>query len=114
MALRKVTWHKGIYLQNTDNLFDLAEFFSKLLAELRTSGITDTDAVTSHPLVRLVVAQMAYLAYGNFDCGTGNLWHRAYQLAEMELGVHPIFYRPLEPGEKESILAQWAEEERGT
>ena len=80
--------------------------------ELRQNGVNGTNALNTHSLVRLIVAQMAYLAYGTFDCGAGNLWHRAYQLAEIETGRHPLLDRPLEPGEKERILAVWEKEER--
>ena len=52
------------------------------------------------------------MAYGGFDCNVGNLWQRAYQLAEIATGRHPYHDRALEPGEKERILAQWAEEDR--
>ena len=114
MPISKETWQRGIDSQSACNLSGLAHFLPSLLDELRESGTNDTDALNRHPLVRLVVAQMAYLAFGNFDCGVGDLWHRAYQLAEMETGIHPLYDRPLEQGEKESILAAWAEEGRGT
>jgi hypothetical protein len=111
MPISKATWRRGLDSQCACNLSGLAQFLPRLLGELRANGINDT-ALNTHTLVRLVVAQLAYLAFGNFDCGVGDLWHRAYQLAEMETRIHPLYDRPLEPGEKESILAAWAEEER--
>jgi hypothetical protein len=54
------------------------------LDELRANGINGTDALNTHPVVRLVVAQMAHLAYGSFDCGEGDSWHQAYQFAEVK------------------------------
>jgi hypothetical protein len=89
----------------------LAHFLVRLLDELRANGVNGTDALNTHPLVRLVVAQMAHLSYGSFDCGAGNKWQRAYQLAEIETGRSPYYDRSLEPGEKQRILAQWAEED---
>ena len=56
----------------------------RALDELRATGINGTDALNTHPIVRLVVAQMAHLAYGTFDCGAGDLWLRAYQFAEVK------------------------------
>jgi len=105
-------WQHGLHSQTACNLSGLAHFLVRLLGELRANGISNTDDLNTHPLVRLVVAQMAFLAYGTFDCGAGNHWQRAYQLAEIETGRHPYHDRPLAPGEKERILAQWAEEER--
>ena len=106
------TWQRGLDSQSACNLSGLAHFLTALLDELRASNISDTDALNTHPLVCLVVAQMAFLAYGSFDCGAGSKWQRAFQLAELETGRHPFCDRPLEMGEKEHILAQWAEEDR--
>jgi len=106
------TWQKGLDSQTACNLLGLAHFLVRLLDELRANNIHGTEALNTHPLVRLVVAQMAHLAYGTFDCGAGNKWQRAYQLAEMETGRHPYHDRPLEPGERERIEAAWAEEEK--
>src|SRR5450631_205533 len=100
MPISKETWQRGIDSQIACNLSGLAHFLPRLLDELRENGINDTDALNTHSLVRLVVAQMTYLAYGNFDFGVDDLRHRAYQLAEMEIGIHPLYDR-LEPGEKE-------------
>lgn len=112
MAIRKETWEQGLHSQSACNLSGLAHWLVRLLDELRAEGINSTDALNTHPLVRLAVAQMAYLSYGSFDCNVGNKWQRSYQLAEIETGRHPYYDRPLEPGEKERILAQWAEEDR--
>ena len=113
MPISQKTWQQGLDSQTACNLSGLAHFLPKLLDELRANRVSDTDALNTHTLVRLIVAQMAHLAYGTFDCGAGNLWQRAYQMAEIETGRHPLCDRPLEPGEKESILAIWDEEERG-
>jgi len=112
MPISQKTWQKGLDSQSACNLSGLALFLPRLLDEIRANGVHGTDALNTHPLVRLIVAQMAYLAYGTFDCGAGNLWHRAYQLAEMETGRHPLLERQLEPGEKERILALWEKEEQ--
>jgi len=112
MPISQKTWQQGLDSQSACNLSGLAHFLPRLLDELRESGVNGTNALNTHPLVRLIVAQMAYLAYGTFDCGAGDLWHRAYQLAEIETGRHPLLDRPLEPGEKERILAVWEKEER--
>jgi hypothetical protein len=112
MAISLHTWQKGLYSQSACNLSGLAHWLTELLNELRANGVTDTEALNTHPLVRLVVAQMAHLAYGSFDCGAGNMWQRAYHLAEMETGRSPCYNRPLEPGERERIEAAWAEEDR--
>src|SRR5947199_7055113 len=109
MAIAVTTWQRGLDSQSACNLSGLAHWLLELLAELRASGVNDTDALNTHPLVRLVVAQMAHLAYGGFDCGAGNKWQRAYQLAEMETGRSPNQSRPLEPGERERIEAAWLE-----
>ncbi len=113
MPIKASTWQRGLDSQSACNLSGLAHFLVRLLDELRANGIIGTDALNTHPLVRLVVAQMAYLAYGTFDCGAGDQWHRAYQLAELETGRHPYCDRPLEPGEKERILEKWQAEDRG-
>ena len=112
MPISKTTWQHALDSQSACNLSGLAHFLVRLLDELRANGVNGTDALNTHPLVKLVVAQMAHLAYGTFDCGAGNKWQRAYQLTEMETGRHPYYDRPLEPGEKERILGQWAQEDR--
>jgi hypothetical protein len=112
MPIGMTTWQRGLDTQSACNLSGLTHWLLELLAGLRASGVNDTDALNTHPLVRLVVAQMAHLAYGSFDCGAGNKWQRAYQLAEMETGRSPYQNRPLEPGEREQIEAAWMEEDR--
>ena len=112
MPISEKTWEQGLHSQTACNLSGLAHFLVRVLDELRKNGVNGTDALNTHPVVRLVVAQMAHLAFGSFDCNTGNKWQRAYQLAEIETGGHPYYDRSLEPGEKERILAQWAEEDR--
>lgn len=112
MPISTKTWQQGMDSQSACNLSGLANWLPRLLDELRTNGISGTDALNTHPLVRLVIAQMAHLAYGGFDCGAGNMWQRAYQLAEIETGKHPYYDRPLEPGERERIKEAWAEEDR--
>ncbi len=112
MPISPKTWQQGLDSQSACNLSGLANFLPRLLDELRENGVHGTKALNTHPLVRLIVAQMAYLAYGAFDCGAGDLWHRAYQLVEMETGRHPLFDRQLEQGEKERILALWEKEEQ--
>ncbi len=84
MAISKTTWQQALDSQAASNLSGLAHFLVRVLDVLRTNGINGTDALNTHPIVRLVVAQMAHLAYGTFDCGTGDSWLRAYQLAEAE------------------------------
>ena len=111
MPTHEKTWQQGLDSQSACSLSGLAHYLPRLLDELRANGVNGTDALNTHPLVRLIVAQMAHLAYGTFDCGAGNLWQRAYQLAEMETGRHPHHERALEPGEKEHLLAMWAEED---
>jgi hypothetical protein len=112
MPICKETWQRGLDSQTACNLSGLAHWLPNLLDELRANGVNSTDALNTHSLVRLVVAQMAHLAFGSFDCNVGNKWQRAFQLAEMETGQHPYYDRPLEPDEKERILAGWAEEDR--
>jgi len=112
MPISTKTWQQGLDSQSACNLSGLAHFLPRLLDELRANNVAGTDALNTHPLVRLVVAQMAHLAHGTFDCGAGNLWQRSYQRGEIETGRHPYHVRPLERGEKERILAQWAEEDR--
>lgn len=112
MPIQKETWQRGLDSQTACNLSGLAHWLPRLLDELRANNVNGTDALNTHPLVRLVVAQMAHLAFGSFDCNVGNNWQRAYQLAEIETGQHPYYDRPLEPGEKERILTLWAEEDR--
>jgi hypothetical protein len=99
MPISQKTWQHGLDSQTACNLSGLAHFLPKLLEELRANGVNGTDALNTHPLVSLIVAQMAHLAYGSFDCGAGDLWQRAYQLAEMKTGRHPYHDRPLEVGE---------------
>lgn len=112
MPISQKTWQQGLDSQSASNLSGLAHFLPNLLKELRASGVNGTDALNTHPLVRLIVAQMAHLTFGSFDCGAGNLWHRAYNLAEMETGRSPNADGLLEPGEKERILASWEREDR--
>jgi hypothetical protein len=112
VAISEKTWQQGLDSQTACNLSGLAHYLPRLLDELRANGVNSTEDLNTHPLVRLIVAQMAHLAYGTLDCNVGNKWQRAYQLAEMETGRHPYCNRPLERGEKERILAQWAEEDR--
>ena len=112
MPISRNTWQLALDTQSACNLSGLAHWLVSVLAELRSNNVTDTDDLNTHPLVRLAVAQMAHLAYGSFDCGAGNKWTRAYQLAEMETGRHPYQDRPLEPGEREAIEAVWAKEDQ--
>lgn len=84
MSIRTAIWQQALDSQSASNLSGLARFLVRALDELRGTGIDGTDALNTHPVVRLVVAQMAHLAYGTFDCGAGDLWLRAYQLAEVE------------------------------
>jgi hypothetical protein len=112
MPISEKTWDEALHSQSACNLSGLAHFLVRVLDELRQNSVNGTDALNTHPLVRLVVAQMAHLAYGTFDCGVGNHWQQAYQLAEIETGRHPYQDRALEAGEKERILAQWVEEDR--
>src|ERR1022692_2741038 len=112
MPISQKTWQHGLDSQTACNLSGLAHFLPRLLDELRANGINGTDALNKHPLVRLIVAQMAYLAFGTFDCGAGNHWQRAHHLAQMETGISPYADRLLEPGEKERILALWEKEDR--
>lgn len=84
MSIRTAIWQQALDSQSASNLSGLARFLVRALDELRGTGINGTDALNTHPVVRLVVAQMAHLAYGTFDCGAGDLWLRAYQLAEVE------------------------------
>ena len=86
MPISENTWEQGLHSQSASNLSGLAHFLVRALDELRANGINGTDALNTHPLVRLVVAQMTHLAYGSFDCGAGDSWLRAYQLAEVEAG----------------------------
>lgn len=84
MPIRTAIWQQALDSQSASNLSGLARFLVRAVDELRGTGINGTDALNTHPVVRLVVAQMAHLAYGTFDCGAGDLWLRAYQLAEVE------------------------------
>ena len=86
MPIRTALWQQALDSQSASNLSGLARFLVRALDELRATGINDTDALNTHAVVRLVVAQMAHLAFGTFDCGAGDLWLRAYQLAEVEAG----------------------------
>jgi hypothetical protein len=112
MPIKKETWQTALVSQSACNLSGLAHYLPRLLEELRTNDVSGTNRLNTHPLVRLIVAQMAYLAFGSFDCGAGNHWQRACQLAEMETGRHPYYDRPLEPGEKQRILARWEQEDQ--
>ena len=81
--IRKETWQRGLDSQSACNLSGLAHWLPQLFDELRQNGITTTEARNTHPLVRLVVAQMNYLAYGRTD-GDVALWMAAHALAEKE------------------------------
>lgn len=85
MAISKSTWQQALDSQAASNLSGLAHFLVRVLDEMRANGINATDTLNTHAIVRLVVAQMAHLAYGGFDCGAGDSWMRAYQLAEAEM-----------------------------
>ena len=84
MPIKATIWQQALDSQSASNLSGLARFLVRALDELRASGINGTDALNTHSVVRLAVAQMSHLAYGTFDCGAGDLWLRAYQLAEIE------------------------------
>lgn len=84
MAISKLTWRQALDSQSACNLSGLAHFLVRVLDELRANGINGTDDLNTHPIVKLVVAQMAHLSFGGFDCGAGDSWLRAYQLAEAE------------------------------
>ena len=84
MAIGKTTWQQALDSQSASNLSGLAHFLVRVQGELRADGINGTNDLNTHPIVRLVVAQMAHLAYGTFDCGAGDSWMRAYQLVEAE------------------------------
>ncbi|MFO1043304.1 MAG: hypothetical protein U0941_16035 [Planctomycetaceae bacterium] len=84
MSIRTAIWQQALDSQSASNLSGLARFLVRALDELQATGIKDTDDLNTHPVVRLVVAQLSHLAYGTFDCGAGDLWLRAYHLAEVE------------------------------
>lgn len=84
MAISTTTWQQALDAQCACNLSGLAHFLVRALDELRANGVNDTAALNTHPVVRLIVAQMAHLAFGSFDCGSGDLWMKAYELAEAE------------------------------
>lgn len=84
MTIRRTTWQQALDSQSASNLSGLANFLVRVLDELRANGITNTDDLNTHAIVRLVVAQMAHLAYGGFDCGAGDSWMRAYELADAQ------------------------------
>ena len=67
MPISEKTWEQGLHSQSACNLSGLAHFLVRVLEELRANGVNSTDDLNTHPLVRLVVAQMAFLAYGTFD-----------------------------------------------
>ncbi len=107
----KQFWQQALDSQSACNLSGLANFLQRVLTHLRETGVHDTDVLNKHPVVRLVVAQMAHLAYGSFDCGAGRHWFRAYQLARMETGLNPFEDEPLDLGERERIERAWAAED---
>ncbi len=113
MAIDVSLWQRALDSQSASNLHALANFLPTVFEALKKDGVQNTDDLNKHPIVRLVVAQMAYLAYGAFDCGTGLHWHNAYNRAELETGRHPYESRELFRGEKEEILAKWASQEKG-
>lgn len=86
MTINRATWQQALDSQSACNLSGLAHFLVRVLDELRANGINGTDDLNTHAIVRLVVAQMAHLAFGSFDCGAGDLWLRAYELADAESG----------------------------
>lgn len=79
-----MTWQEALDSQSACNLSGLAHFLLRVLDELRADGINNTDTLNTHAIVRLVVAQMAHLAYRSFDCNVGDFWLTAYRLAESE------------------------------
>jgi hypothetical protein len=85
MPISRTTWQQALDSQSACNLSGLAQFLVRVLDEMRANGITGTDDLNTHAIVRLVVAQMTHLAFGSFDCGAGDSWLRAYELAESEL-----------------------------
>ena len=99
MAIGKTTWQQALDSQAASNLSGLAHFLVRVLDELRANGIKGTDDLNTHAIVRLVVAQMAHLAYGSFDCGAGDSWMRAYQLVEAESERRDITDRAVAVGE---------------
>lgn len=84
MPINRTTWQQALDSQSACNLSGLAHFLVRVLDELRANGINGTDDLNTHAIVRLVVAQMAHLAFGSFDCGAGDSWMNAYQWAEAE------------------------------
>jgi hypothetical protein len=54
MSISEKTWQQGLVSQSACNLSGLAHFLVRLLDELRAAGINGTDALNTHPLVRLV------------------------------------------------------------
>ena len=99
MAFGKTTWQQALDSQSACNLSGLAHFLVRVLDELRANGIKGTDDLNTHAIVRLVVAQMAHLAYGTFDCGAGDSWMRAYQLVEAETERRDEMNRAVAVGE---------------
>jgi len=99
MAIGKTTWQQALDSQAACNLSGLAHFLVRVLDELRANGIKGTDDLNTHAIVRLVVAQMAHLAYGTFDCGAGDSWMRAYQLVEAETERRDEMNRAVAVGE---------------
>ena len=84
LAIGKSTLQQALDSQSASNLSGLAHFLVRVQGELRADGVNGTNDLNTHPIVKLVVAQMAHVAYGTFDCGAGDSWLRAYQLAEAE------------------------------
>lgn len=107
MALDVSFWQRALDSQCASNLQGLVNFLPSVFKALKEDGVQDTAALNKHPIVRLIVAQMAHLAYGSFDCNSDNHWLSAYLLARVHTGLHPHENRKLLPGEKEEILAVW-------
>ncbi len=99
MAISRSMWQQALDSQSASNLSGLAHFLVRVLDEMRANGIHGTEALNTHPIVRLVVAPMAHLAFGSFDCGTGDSWLQAYQLAEAETERPDEMGRALKGGE---------------
>ena len=84
MAVSTRTWQKAVESLQASNLSGLAHFLVRATAELRAEKDSSTASVNTHPVVRLVVAQMAHLAFGGYDCHEKESFRQAYELAQIE------------------------------
>lgn len=85
MRLDKHDWQAALDAQSACNLSGIAHGLMDVLRKL--DGM-NTQSINGHPIVRLYVAQMAWLSLGT-SYTSGTTWEDAYAEARKQVAAEP-------------------------